>query len=116
MNAAVRDLSEARAARDAARAVFDARLDQIKQDLAAQGVGSRVAGRLSEDAMSVLGDALDVASESKGVIAGTIVLVALWFLRQPIIAWIVGLMQDAADDESEDEKTPKGKKRKNSDE
>ena len=87
-------LAEARQARDAARATFDANLAQVKDDLAARGVGGRVADRLGEDARTVLGEALDIAGESKGVIAGTVAMLALWFLRQPIIAWVAGMIQD----------------------
>lgn len=92
MSPYVRQLAEARAARDAARGVFDARLEQVRRDLDARGVGGRLADRLGEDAKSVLDEALDVASESKGIIAGTIAVLALWLMRHPIFAWIGGLL------------------------
>lgn len=101
MNPHARHLAEARAARDAARGVFDARLEQIKLDLSARGVGGRVADRLGEDAKSAFEDALDVASESKGIIAGTIAMLALWFMRQPIIAWIAGMIDHHTGEEKE---------------
>lgn len=94
-------LAEAQRARDTARATFDANLAQVKDDLAARGLGGRVADRLGEDARSALDEALDIATESKGIIAGTVAMLALWFLRQPIIAWVAGMIQgedeDAAD-------------------
>ena len=83
-----RELDEARSARDAARAEFDAQLVRLRGDPEAQTIGGRVADRLSSDARAALDQALDVAAESKGIIAGTIAALALWFLRHPIIAWI----------------------------
>ena len=97
----LRNLAEARAARDAARGVFDARLEQIRIDLDARSFGGRVADRLGEDAKSVLDDALGVASESKGIIAGTIAMLALWFMRQPIIAWIMGMIHEDTEEEED---------------
>lgn len=87
MSKAARQLAEARAARDGARAEYDASLAQLRGDPAHQTIGERVSDRLKDDARAALDQALDVASESKGIIAGTIAALALWFLRHPIIAW-----------------------------
>ena len=81
-------LAEARTRRNAARAAFDTRLAQVRDDLEARGIGGRIADKLGEDARAGLDEALDVARESKLVIGGTIAALALWFLRNPIIAWI----------------------------
>lgn len=83
-----RELADARAARDAARATFDAQLLRLRGDPAARSIGGRVADRLSSDAHAAFDQALDVATESKGIIAGTIAALTLWFLRHPIIAWV----------------------------
>ena len=88
MSDPARSLAEARAARDAARAAFDAQLTRLRGDPAEHSIGGRIAGRLGEDARGAFHQALDVASESKGVIAGTVAALALWFLRNPIIALI----------------------------
>lgn len=101
MNDPSRQLAEARSARDAARAAFDARLAQVKEDFSARGVGGRIADRLGDDAKAALDEALDVARESKGIIAGTIAALALWFLRNPIIAWAEGLLGHEAGNEEE---------------
>lgn len=93
-------LAQARDARDAAKAAFDAKLAQLRGDSEAQSIGERVQERLGNDARAVFYQALDVASESKGIIAGTVAALALWFLRHPIIAW---LERQWADDEGEDE-------------
>ena len=101
MSGHLRQLVETRAARDAARGIFDVRLEQVRRDLDARGVGARVADRLGEDARSALDEAMDVAGESKGIIAGTIAVLALWLMRHPIFAWISGLIQQDTDEQEE---------------
>lgn len=99
MSKALRQLNAARSARDAARARYDARLAVVRGDIEARGVGGRIADKLGEDARQALGEALDVASESKGVIAGTVAALALWFLRNPITAWVEGLISTNEDND-----------------
>jgi hypothetical protein len=96
-------LDQARQARDSARAAFDARLGRLKSDLEARGVGGRIADKIGEEAHGALDQALDVAKESKGVIAGTAAALALWFLRHPIIAWADGLIEGGKEKDGYDE-------------
>lgn len=94
-------LAEDRALRNEARAQFDANLAQVKGDLEARSIGGRVADKASKEARAALLQGLDVAKESKGVIAGTLAALLLWFFRAPIIAAIQDLMSQ--DDENIDE-------------
>lgn len=87
MNKAERQLDDARDLRDSARARFDARLAIVREDVAARGLGGRIADKAAEEARDALDEAIDIAKESKGIIAGTVAALALWFLRHPIIAW-----------------------------
>lgn len=98
MSQALRQLDAARDVRDAARARFDERLKRVRGDIDARGVGGRIADKLGEDAREALDEALDIAGESKGIIAGTVAALALWFLRNPITAWVEGLI--SADEET----------------
>lgn len=75
-----------RANREAALAVFSDRLERIKADLAARGVGARVADSFKEGTSDALDAGLDVAKERKGVIAGTIGALLLWIFRGPLFA------------------------------
>lgn len=77
-------LEIAKATRNAAHEAFQDQLLQIQEDLAARGIGGRIADRAGE----AMAEAADVASEHKGVIAGTIAALALWVLRGPIIRLI----------------------------
>lgn len=81
-----------RAARDVARAAFDARYGAIKADMEERGLAGRVLDETMEKARGALDEAVDVAESHPGVIGGTIAALALWFLRNPIIAWIEELL------------------------
>ena len=89
-----------REARNAARSALNARIAHVKSDLAARGIGGRIADAATQEAKAGLAIAADVASESKGIIAGTVAALALWFLRNPIIAWLDALLS------SEDDRSP----------
>jgi hypothetical protein len=80
-------LASNRAARSAARGAFDAKLAQVQADLAARGIGGRVADMASTEIKDALGEAAAIARESKGIIAATGAALALWLLRAPLIAF-----------------------------
>ena len=79
-------LGEDRSVRNSARAVFDAGVAQVKGDLAARSVGGRVLDAAIGEVRGAVAEGLAVARESKGIAAGTIAALALWFLRGPILA------------------------------
>ncbi|MCB2061820.1 MAG: hypothetical protein R3E09_16745 [Novosphingobium sp.] len=92
-----------RAVRDAARDAFESRVIQIRSDLEARGVGGRIADRLGQEARDAFDEAMEIAEQNKGVIAGTLGALALWFLRNPIIAWLEELLgHDVETDERGD--------------
>jgi hypothetical protein len=97
------ELEADRAVRNAARRAFESRLAQVQEDLETRGIGRRIADRLGEEARGTFEEAMDVASESKGIIAGTIAALALWIFRNPIIAWLEGMLghDEGTDDEGD---------------
>lgn len=99
-------LAADRANRNAARRVFTTRLDRIKADIDAQGIGSRMAETVVGEVSGAVETGLDVARERKGVIAGTIGALLLWIFRQPLIsaaAAVFGHFARDRDEETEDE-------------
>lgn len=86
MNEAERRLDEDRAVRRKARGLFDQRLAQVKADYEARGIGDRVKSKAKDESLKALDQAVDVASESKGIIAGTLAALALWFFRAPLLS------------------------------
>jgi hypothetical protein len=101
MSAAEKQLLAARRARDEARTAYDTRLEQVKADLAARGVGSRLAHAVTEEATEALDVGLDVARERKGVLAGTFVAILLWLFKEPLVAALCAMGADSACDEDD---------------
>lgn len=91
MKALAQRIREDRANRSAARGLFDANLQQVRADLEARGVGGRIADKAKSEVTEAMAQGLEIAAESKGVIAGTVAALALWFFRAPLIAALQGL-------------------------
>lgn len=102
MSDAEQRLTADRANRAAARGLFDRRLARVRQDLAARSVPARAGVRVREEAFRVLDHGIDVAKESKGIIAATTGALALWLLRAPLFGWMQEHLGQAAVDEDED--------------
>ena len=79
---------EDRMVRDAARAMVDADLANLKANYAARGIGDRVKDKFEEGAAVVLEEAVTVAEDNKGVIATLIAAIILWFARHPVMDFI----------------------------
>ena len=90
-------LAEDRAARNAARGLFEARLKALIDDFESRGIGERIAERASREVREIAGQALLVAKDSKGVIAGTAAALLLWFFRAPLVAWVTSIFGDQAE-------------------
>ncbi|MFM5908519.1 MAG: hypothetical protein ACKOPO_13195 [Novosphingobium sp.] len=73
-----------RAHREAARQQVVERFTALKGALADKGIGRRIGERAVGKARSAADNAVEIAVESKGIIAGTAGLLALWFFRKPI--------------------------------
>lgn len=74
-----------RGKRNSARGLFDQRLTRVKADLSARSVPARVKDRVQEQVFAALDQGIDIAKESKGIIAAVAGAMGLWFFRQPLI-------------------------------
>ena len=92
-------LRQAKAARNHAHKAFQTQLLQVKEDLAARGIGGRIVDRTGE----AVADAAEIASAHKGIVAGIVAALAVWLLRGPIIALMLGLWYHEDEDEDKDE-------------
>lgn len=81
-----RQLKEDRALRDAARALIEADISQVKADFAVKNVGLRFASRMKEGAVDIYEDAVDIADDKRGVLATLIAAMVIWFARNPIMS------------------------------
>ena len=84
MSLAERRLSKDRLQRRAARQLFDAGLAQVKSDLSARGIGGRIKDGAIQKADEAVLHGIAVANENKPIVAGTIALLLVWLLRNPL--------------------------------
>lgn len=80
------EVDSARDARDTARSRLLGRFSSVKGDYAEKGIAERVGERITGKVKGAANDLAEVASESKGVIAGAGALLGLWLARRPILS------------------------------
>jgi len=97
MSNAEQRLIEDRANRNAARQLVERGTGQVKSDLAARGVGGRIKDKVTGEVEDTLATGLKVARENKPIIAGTIGLLLVWFLRGPLGRLITRLFGDQSE-------------------
>lgn len=98
-------LQSARASRDAARREFDTLREQVQSDLDARGIGDRITDRATDTATNLFVEAIEIADNHRGIAGGTIIALALWFLRDPIVSAarkVLGLGNDQEEDTDDD--------------
>ena len=92
---------EDRYLRDSARALVEADIEHIKADFAHKGLGERAMDRVTEGALDLYEEAIEVAEDNKGALAALVAAIAVWFARNPIFA-LLGV-QDGEKHEEWDE-------------
>ncbi|NBW74958.1 MAG: hypothetical protein EBR34_04085 [Sphingomonadaceae bacterium] len=99
-----------RANRKAAWALFEGRLTQVKDDLAARSIGGRIVAKAKDDALAVADEAVAVAKDNKGLVAATIAALLAWAFRAPLLALFAarpggqgGVQPEPANDDFADE-------------
>lgn len=81
---------EDRHLRDAARALVEADLANLRADLSVKGVGERAVDRITEGASEVYDEAIEVAADHKGALTAIVAALLLWFARHPILEALFG--------------------------
>ncbi|NVD43746.1 hypothetical protein [Qipengyuania atrilutea] len=94
-------LREDKAMRDAAYTLVRTDIAHLKADWAEKGIGARTVDRLKDGASEVYEEAVDVASDHRGVLAALLAAVGLWFARNPIMSLF--LDDDEIDEEEADD-------------
>lgn len=84
-------LAHDRALRDAARKLFLARIEALRADLRERGLGRRAAAAIATETREAIDEAIDIAFDSKGVVAATIAALMLWLFRNPIVSMVQSL-------------------------
>lgn len=83
-------LLEDRHLRDAARALVEADLKNLRVGLSVKSLGERAVDRIAEGASDVYDEAIEVASDHKGALAAILAALALWLARHPILDALFG--------------------------
>ncbi len=92
-----------RALRDAARGVLIADIEHARATLNGKGLADRFAGRVGDGAKDVFEIAKHHAGDKRGILAGLVALVAVWFAREPIgeiLHNVFGGLLDEAQDQT----------------
>lgn len=74
-----------RANRKAAWNLFQGRLSQVKEDLAARSITGRMVDKAKGDALAMADEAVAVAKDNKGLVAATIAALLAWVFREPLL-------------------------------
>lgn len=78
-------LAALRAARDATRTRLTDHAASLKAGLAPKALGQRVRRDVESKAHAVAREALEVATDSRGVVIGTLAVLGLWLARKPLL-------------------------------
>lgn len=102
---------EDRQLRDAARAVLVDDINRLRENLAEEGIASRVSSgvsstisaRIKTGARDVLAQAKAQASDHQGVLAVLIGAIILWLGRGPIMDWLRDFTGDDTDPDTDND-------------
>lgn len=101
-----RQLRADRAVRDAARALVDADVAHFRADLGGKDIKTRMLDRVTEGAVDVLEEAVDVAQSNRAALITLLAAIGLWFARNPIMALFSDTDEDDTDEDGGDEYEP----------
>lgn len=90
MTARLEQMLEDRHVRDAARALVESDIQNLRADLSVKGIGERAVDRIAEGASEVYDEAIEVAADHKGALAAIVAALVLWFARHPILEALFG--------------------------
>lgn len=86
MSTLEQQVAQDRAIRNSARAVFDARLGEVRRSLAERPIPRRLADEAKGRALVAAEEGVEVAQDSKWVLIATVLAIFAWVLRRPLIA------------------------------
>jgi hypothetical protein len=84
LTSAEESLALHRAERDAARAGLLARIERLRGDLKPDAIAGRVIDDLTYKARDVAGQAMEIATDNRGIVVGTVAALAMWAARRPL--------------------------------
>ena len=98
-------LAEAKALRNAARALVEADVARLRSAIDQRSIPARAMDRATEGAVDVFEQVSDAAARHKGVIAALIGAMALWLARHPLLALLDDEDEPAPDSPKPEDET-----------
>lgn len=98
-------LAEAKALRNAARALVEADIARLKGDVDRRSIPARAMDRATEGAVDVLEQVSEAAARHKGLVAAAVGALALWLARHPLLALLDDEDEPAPDSPSPEDET-----------
>lgn len=92
--------------RDSAKALLVADYEFLKGDIERKGISQRIFGRITDSAVEVYDEAVEVAADNKGALAALVAAIFVWFARHPLLAALGLGGEDEADGEDSAEADP----------
>ena len=88
--AAEEALARQRALREQARAGFANRVERLRDQLSPEALAARVLDDITYKTRGVVGQAIEIASDNRGVLIGTLAALGVWAARKPIGRGVLG--------------------------
>ena len=82
-------LAEKRAARDVARADVLARFERLRADVTPARIGARVKADVTYKAREAAMQAIEIAGDNRGIMAGAATAIGLWLARKQAMAGLL---------------------------
>lgn len=95
-------LSTLRAARDAARGTLAGHAGALKEGLTPAALRKRIARDVGARAQAVASEALEVATDSRGIVIGTLAVLGLWLARKPLLRALTSRLPGARQTDDDD--------------
>jgi hypothetical protein len=96
LTSAEESLALHRAQRDATRAGLLARVERLRGDLKPDAIAGRVIDDLTYKARGVAQQAIEIASDNRGIVVGTVAALAMWAARKPLGRGLQNLVHRAS--------------------
>ena len=83
-------LAQLRATRNRARAGFAGRVEKLRGEMSAEALTTRILKDLTYRTSGVVGQAVEIASDNRGVLIGALAALGLWATRRSLGGGVVG--------------------------
>ena len=93
---------EDRHLRDAARALIEADVQNLRNNMTGESIANRALDRVRDSVSELYDDTINTAVENKGVVAAVIAAIVVWLARNPILS-LLGFGSDEVEDEIDNE-------------